>query len=485
MILVFDIVKSGKNAPKEHNFRFDTNGGVIGRNSEASWTLTDPQNYISGTHARIEYKDDTYFLVDESTNGTFLKFPYKKLPSGYPIPIKASDTFIVGDHEIQARFSQNDYGDDDIVVSNHNSHSAMSGIIPNDDFLFESQNSGFNAVGNDMSKSQDIMNLVDGANNLPPMQSMATTQTRAQAVPEVKPVTPTISQLIPDDAFDEELDLSSSRFDQLDDPVSVPGFKSTTPQMQSAENIIPDTVVTHVRPEPVIEPMEDVETMISEAVIEPMEQTSPQSHVGPTQENLYNGDIVDDSLLILSKKLGIDLESLAPQARNDMMEEIGDAMAALLYGVHHTLGVTKKMQLDMDLSPDVTANTQTNPFGTHSSPAALLQTQNRKDMMGNSISLTDAIKQSFEDINQHAISLHSASKGLLNKIGMQFSPRQLEYSLATSKRFANRNSAMWESYKKEYEMLDMNPHAGETMFAIPLSVEYTNVAKSLNLTKKI
>lgn len=134
MKLIFDIVKNGKVTPSKKSFHFDENGGTIGRNDDCHWILRDPNNYISGKHASVVCKQGTYFLIDESTNGTFLKNPYKRVAKGNPFRIKASDVFVIGDHELQARFSNNDYTDDDIIKS-FQEEKAIETLIPDDDFL--------------------------------------------------------------------------------------------------------------------------------------------------------------------------------------------------------------------------------------------------------------------------------------------------------------------------------------------------------------
>jgi len=162
--LVFDIVKSGQNVPTNRNFHFNEEGGSIGRNETNSWTLTDAQSYISGQHASIIFMDDTFFIKDESTNGTFLKHPYKKLPKGHPVKINASDIFIIGDHEIQARYSYNEYAQDDIVGSISKSQSSSS-LIPDDDFLSEGAFDSFEEV--EQSMEDDIMNAFEEAPIIP------------------------------------------------------------------------------------------------------------------------------------------------------------------------------------------------------------------------------------------------------------------------------------------------------------------------------
>ena len=129
MKLVFDIIKSGEDIPLKRNFHFNKQGGTIGRSLTCSWQLKDSHSFISNTHLEIEYKDEVYFIKDDSTNGTYLKFPYKKLPKGNRIKINSTDIYILGDHEIQARFVEDNFSED--ISSDLSSKQ----IIPDDDFL--------------------------------------------------------------------------------------------------------------------------------------------------------------------------------------------------------------------------------------------------------------------------------------------------------------------------------------------------------------
>jgi type VI secretion system FHA domain protein len=168
MQLVLDIVKYGKNRPQNKSFRFEKEGGSVGRSSECDFILNDPQNYISSKHFVIEYKYGKYYLLDESTNGTFLKVPYKKIPKGQPHLIKASEVYIVGDHELQARFSDSDDTDDYIVGGliddEVDAIEPVEELIP-DDFLEEDayipEEVADQDKDDDSTQNEDVLNLLD------------------------------------------------------------------------------------------------------------------------------------------------------------------------------------------------------------------------------------------------------------------------------------------------------------------------------------
>jgi len=157
MKLVFDIIKSGDDTSLKRNFHFNKEGGTIGRSLNASWQLKDSQSFISNIHLEIEYKDEVYFIKDDSTNGTYLKFPYKRLPRGNRIKINSTDIYILGDQEIQARFVEDSFSED------INEKLSSKLIIPDDDFLednnfdsLEDQNESIENIINDKKEEKEV-----------------------------------------------------------------------------------------------------------------------------------------------------------------------------------------------------------------------------------------------------------------------------------------------------------------------------------------
>lgn len=73
---------------------------VIGRSRNCSWNLPDPTNAISSRHCEIRRADDTYFLKDISTNGTFLNDAAERI--GAERAIAPGDLIRIGKYEILA-----------------------------------------------------------------------------------------------------------------------------------------------------------------------------------------------------------------------------------------------------------------------------------------------------------------------------------------------------------------------------------------------
>ncbi|PPK61319.1 FHA domain protein [Malaciobacter marinus] len=129
MKLILDIVKHPQEKLLKRNFQFNKIGGVVGRSNDIDNSLADSKNIISSKHFLIHFQDKQYFIEDISTNGTFLKNPFSKLLKNEPVKINDLDIFIVGEYELQARFTSLEY-------SNTQEKFNENKLIP-DDFLID------------------------------------------------------------------------------------------------------------------------------------------------------------------------------------------------------------------------------------------------------------------------------------------------------------------------------------------------------------
>lgn len=78
---------------------FGENGGTIGRSLESDWVLPDPDRYISGKHATIDYQSGAYYLADISSNGVYVNESEEPLGKGNPRRLFNGDRLRMGDFE--------------------------------------------------------------------------------------------------------------------------------------------------------------------------------------------------------------------------------------------------------------------------------------------------------------------------------------------------------------------------------------------------
>ncbi len=81
---------------------FRDSGGTIGRSLQNDWILPDPDRFISGRHATIDFKGGIYYLLDTSSNGVYVNGDCEPIGKGNPRRLFNGDTIRFGDFEIVA-----------------------------------------------------------------------------------------------------------------------------------------------------------------------------------------------------------------------------------------------------------------------------------------------------------------------------------------------------------------------------------------------
>lgn len=80
---------------------FSVHGGSVGRAADNDWVLPDPDRFISGHHAAIDYRDGAYYLRDTSTNGVFVNRSDQPVGRGAPLRLYDGDELRMGDYVFQ------------------------------------------------------------------------------------------------------------------------------------------------------------------------------------------------------------------------------------------------------------------------------------------------------------------------------------------------------------------------------------------------
>jgi len=92
---------------------FGVHGGSIGRGTDNEWILPDPERYLSGKHARVDYRAGSYILVDTSSNGTYVNGAQVPLGPYHDYTLKDGDYVRLGEYELLVSIDQsNDFPTD-------------------------------------------------------------------------------------------------------------------------------------------------------------------------------------------------------------------------------------------------------------------------------------------------------------------------------------------------------------------------------------
>ncbi|WP_072680137.1 type VI secretion system-associated FHA domain protein TagH [Arcobacter sp. LA11] len=463
MKLIFDIIKNGKDVPVKRNYHFNMTSGSIGRSDDVDWSLNDSNNYISSNHATVEYKDGIYFIKDHSTNGTFLKYPYKKLPKNISIKINSTDIFIIGDYEIQARFIDNDYSQEDIISNDFSAQNTSisnsvsnNQLIPNDDdflddFILEDSNVMDNSFiipddDDDEDFNSSVMNMFKDNEDfkekeLNPFNDIETT------------------------IMDTELVDDRSFSDPLNEHINIQNFQEVIEE--------PLEVKTETKQEDITEIIIEKEEILEEKTVSKEINTVEKKPILTKEET-------EHSISIIEKKLGIELSSLNQEERDFILTEISDIVINCLDGLKNSLNTKEKIKNDLLIANNNNPQTDANPVKMGQHALNLLDNKNEND-----IKISEAVKKSFTELDIHNIALHRSSKNLINIAVLKFSPKSLEHNFETNgelNALMPKKYQMWDAYNNMFKKLNEDPDFGINLIEKDFSNEYNNILYSIKLT---
>ena len=108
---------------------FGVHGGTIGRGTDNEWILPDPERYLSGKHARVDFRAGAFILVDTSSNGTYVNGAQVPLGKYHDYPLKDGDYVRLGEYELLASIDQtNDFPPEESAIVAYDGQSPSSAV---------------------------------------------------------------------------------------------------------------------------------------------------------------------------------------------------------------------------------------------------------------------------------------------------------------------------------------------------------------------
>ena len=94
----------GRSLDRELSARFEETGGTIGRGEINTLVLSDPERFISRTHATISFQAGGYLITDTGTKNPVV-VNGRPLGSGSQARLNDGDQIKVGDYLLQVSLS--------------------------------------------------------------------------------------------------------------------------------------------------------------------------------------------------------------------------------------------------------------------------------------------------------------------------------------------------------------------------------------------
>jgi predicted component of type VI protein secretion system len=86
--------------------QFTEQGGTIGRSLNNDWILPDPDRFISGRHATVDYQSGAFYLADTSSNGVYINGEAEPIGKGHPRRLFNGDRIRMGDFEFEVTLDE-------------------------------------------------------------------------------------------------------------------------------------------------------------------------------------------------------------------------------------------------------------------------------------------------------------------------------------------------------------------------------------------
>ena len=405
---------------------FGVHGGSIGRGADNEWILPDPERYLSGKHARVDFRAGAYVLVDTSSNGTYVNGAQAPLGKHNDYMLRDGDFVRLGEYELLVTIDKNnDFPPDaDAIV-------AYDGLAPSA--------AAAKATANDLGAELDVSALLDSEDplnspmNAPmnvPMNAESGTRSRNSHGPST---TENWSAFPP------------TRSEPAEAESATPWHMMTRPLKMEQK-----PVMAAAAPDP--------------AALPPVARAATAAHAQPLPV-LFEDDAeveVEAGVAAFCRGAGIDLRSFTGEARTAALQLAGQLLRECLSGLQD---LTQSNRNDLHARfrvapPPREASESPLNFARGMNDALIRLLTNPSTRAGS----VEAIRDSFKELKaQNAASMsamHAAFEAFLERVD----PKELlERFEGTAKRgvFGSQNKGRyWDLYTEMFAGLVQRPTDG-------------------------
>ena len=388
---------------------FGVHGGSIGRGTDNEWILPDPERYLSGKHARIDFRAGLYILVDTSSNGTYVNGAQVPLGKYHDYLLKDGDYVRLGEYELLVSIDKtNDFPPDESAIVAYDGQAPSSAVKK--------------STANDLGADLDLSQLLEPSDNL-----------------AMEPPAPPHSAYGPATAMDrDELPLS-------DDDSGTPWHMMTRP-LKVEERAAQAPPSAPGAPAPAAPSRAG-----SGAIVQAPRAQAPA---------LYEGDC-DAGLSAFCRGAGIDPRNITPEARGAALQLAGQLLRESVLGLLDLNHGRSEFRNRFRISPPPGDGSETPLNFSKGIDEALVRLLTTVSTRAGSV---DAVRDNFKELKaQNAAALaamHTAFEEFLERVD----PKQLEERFdRAAKRgvFGSQNKGKyWDLYAEMFTGLAQRPPDG-------------------------
>jgi type VI secretion system protein len=389
----------------EHSTKvFGVHGGTIGRSTDNEWILPDPERYLSGKHARVDFRAGAYILVDTSSNGTYVNGAQVPLGKYHDYQLKDGDYVRLGEYELLASIDKsNDFPPEESAIVAYDGQSPSSAVKK--------------SIANDLGEDLDLSELLEPSDLVADDSGVRPRDAYGQAMPRA-------SQPSEEPSLDAEGE-SGTPWHMLTRPLKLEGPK---PGGANTEG-----------------PKADVGALAAARSQNPV---------------LFDGDF-DVGLNAFCRGAGIDLRTITPEARGAALQLAGQLLRESVLGLMDLNQSRNEFRNRFRISPPVNDGPDSPLNFSRGVDEALVRLLTTLSTRAGSV---EAIRHNFRELKAQNTASLTATRAAFEEFLGRVNPTELEerFDRATKRGvFGSQNkSKYWDLYSEMFAGLAQRPADG-------------------------
>jgi type VI secretion system protein len=385
-------------------------GGTLGRATNNSWVLPDPERLISSKHASITCQNGQFRITDISTNGLFINNAAQPLGRGNSTPLNSGDKLIIGDYIIEV---------------------IIEGLTPAMD------NQPLSAVETSPFGSDDFFNTPPSATSSKDADPFGLSQPEAPlndghsaffeaTSPEPSPPTPSaIDDIAATNEFFQVPQSIPDDWDILDEKHAIeePIAKSSQPQEILNEPVpasfIPDDLFDSETSPP--------GTPTDEVLPAELAASPPPAAVQakPLPAHTPSSNSEQEALNLILQGAGIEKLEIPPDQSRETLLLIGGLMREMTGGLLEVLRARAEIKSEFRMQLTTIRAVENNPLkfsiSVDDALQHLLATENSAYLPAK-----EAVREAVDNIEAHQLAVMAGIQGALTAMLQRFEPTTLE-----------------------------------------------------------
>ena len=453
MLTIRAVSFKGRSLDRELTARFEEAGGTIGRGESNTLVLSDPERFISRTHATISFQAGGYVITDTGTKNPVM-VNGRALGSGSQARLGDGDLIKVGDYILQAVVAAPQ------VAPSGGGAAAANPFDPFADLLLPAERS--------TPKPDPLLSP-----QAPPVVPARTPSATPQ-IPEFPPNDPLVGLRGREPSINELFGLKSSGTPDLlapDSPLGKPSGSSPAPGgvvdpldmfLGTVKPAPPAPSVPDHGPElftPFAPPQAKPETMPKPRTepVPPAPLPSASAPVGPPSQPVTaapSGPLEQQLLRAFLQGAGIAQLQSAKSLTPETMEAIGKLLREAVQGTLDLLRARGLTKSEMRADVTMIMAQDNNPLKFSPTVEAAL-THLLTPQMHGFLPPVRAMKEAYDDLRAHQLGFLAGMRAALDEVLARFSPQELTKRLAAQSMLdgllpMNRRAKLWDLFLERY-----------------------------------